>query len=75
MKKIEPEQRPYSLPQEGFVRLKDVLKVIPISRSSWYNGVATGKFPTPTKLGPKTSAYPVADIRAVINSFGRQEVS
>lgn len=33
------------------------LPLIPVSRSSWWAGVKTGKYPKPVKLGPRTTAW------------------
>jgi predicted DNA-binding transcriptional regulator AlpA len=60
------------LPETGFVRLKSIIGphgCIPVSRSSWWAGVASGRFPKPIKLGPRTSAWRVEDIRALIEQF------
>jgi prophage regulatory protein len=54
------------LPETGFVRLPEVLKVFPISKSSWWAGVKQGRYPQPVKLGPKMTAWRVVDIRALI---------
>lgn len=58
------------LPETGFVRLPTILAVFPVSRSSWWLGVKQGKFPAPTKLGPRTTAWRVEDIRALIQRTG-----
>jgi len=65
----------YKLPESGFLRLPQIIgdsergipAVIPVSRSTWWNGVKEGKFPQPVKLGPKTTVWKVADIRALID--------
>lgn len=54
------------LPKEGFVRLPQILAVIPISKSQFWLGVKNGRFPRPIKLGAKTTAWRVEDIRALI---------
>ena len=64
------------LPKTGFVRLKQILgnpkadppvpAIIPVSRSSWWLGVRSGRFPQPIKLGPRTTAWRVEDIRKLI---------
>ncbi len=57
------------LPETGFVRLSSILAPngpIPVSRSTWYSWVASGKAPKPVKLGPRISAWKVEDIRALI---------
>lgn len=57
------------LPNTGYVRLKTVLKFIPVSPSSWWEGVKQGKFPQPVSLGPRTTAWRAEDIRDLISSF------
>jgi prophage regulatory protein len=57
------------LPQGGFVRLSAILGPrgpLPVSRSTWWAGVKTGRFPAPVKLGPRTTAWRVEDIRRLI---------
>lgn len=56
------------LPAEGYARLPQILAAIPVSKSSWWNGVKSGKYPKPVKLGPRTTAWRVDDIRALIAS-------
>lgn len=62
-----------SLPETGFVRLPQVLALIPVSMSTWYAGIAKGKYPAPLKLGHRTAVYRVEDIRALIDSMGQQQ--
>ena len=59
-----------ALPAEGFLRLPGVLAVIPVCKSAWWAGIKTGKYPKPIKLGPKTSAWRVEDIRTLIAAAG-----
>jgi len=54
------------LPAEGYARLPQVLAAFPVSRSAWWAGVKLGKYPQPVKLGPRTTAWRVSDIRALI---------
>lgn len=62
-----------SLPATGFVRLALVLKLIPVCRTKWFAGIKEGRFPKPVHLGPRTSAYRVEDIRALIEQLGASE--
>jgi prophage regulatory protein len=57
-------------PEVGFARLPQVLAVFPTSRSSWWAGVKSGRYPKPVKLGPRTTAWKVEDIRALIEKLG-----
>ena len=58
----------YALPETGFVRLPEILKVFPVSKSTWWAGVKDGRFPKPVKLSPKITAWRVEDIRELIVS-------
>lgn len=60
-----------TLPEIGFIRLPDVLAVFPVSKSAWWAGVKDGRFPQPVKLGPKTTAWRVQDIRSLIENSGK----
>lgn len=62
-----------ALPEVGFMRLSDVLKLIPLSKSSWFRGVSEGRFPQPVKLTKRASAYRASDIRDLIDRLGRGE--
>lgn len=59
-----------SLPAEGYARLPQVLAVIPISKSSWWAGVRSGRYPQPVKLGPRTTAWAVDGIRCLLAEMG-----
>ncbi len=74
-----------TLPETGFLRLRDIIGdrkadpprpgLIPIGASSWWEGVKEGRYPAPTKLGPRTTAWRVEDIRALIERLGREAES
>ena len=64
-------QQQTCLPETGFVRLSQILALIPICRSSWWVGVKAGRYPTPYKLGPRTTAWRVEDIRDLIQRGGQ----
>lgn len=53
----------------GLVRLPDVLKLIPVSRSHWLNGVASGIYPKPVKLSTRCVAWRLSSLRSLIDSF------
>ncbi|MDL2279920.1 AlpA family phage regulatory protein [Desulfovibrio sp. OttesenSCG-928-G11] len=58
-----------NIPTTGFLRLPQVLALIPISKSVWWEGCKTGRFPKPVKLGPRTTAWRAEDIAALMESF------
>lgn len=54
--------------ESGFLRLPEVLKVFPVSKSTWWAGVKSGRFPQGVKLGPRVTAWRTEDIRALIEN-------
>jgi predicted DNA-binding transcriptional regulator AlpA len=55
-----------SIPETGFIRLPAVLSLIPVSKTTWWQGCKSGRFPAPVKLGPRTTCWKVTEIRALI---------
>ncbi len=53
----------------ALLRLPEVLRRIPVSRPTWYRGVAEGRFPKPIKLSERVSAWRESDIDALIAKF------
>lgn len=53
------------LPQTGLLRIRQVLKFVPVSRSNWWLGVKDGRFPKPVKLSPRVTCWRAEDIRAI----------
>ena len=60
------------LPQEGFVRLPQVLHVLGIGKTTFWEGIKTGRFPAPIKLGPRTAVWRVEDIRSLISNISEK---
>jgi len=60
------------LPETGFVRLPTILKIFPVSKSTWWAGVKAKIYPQPVKLGPNVTAWRVDDIKALIAEKGAQ---
>lgn len=58
------------LPETGFLRLPQVLEFIPVSKTAWFDGIAEGRYPKQVKLGKRTSAWKVEDIRNLIAELG-----
>jgi len=67
----QPDQQA-SLPAEGYVRLPQILAVIPISKSAWWAGCKSGRYPRSVRLGSRTTAWRVEDIRQLIDRFGKE---
>jgi predicted DNA-binding transcriptional regulator AlpA len=69
--------------EDRFLRLKQIVgdrkamppiqPLIPISKSTWWEGVKSGRFPKPVKLGPRTTVWRESDIRALMERLSTQE--
>lgn len=59
-----------TVPTVGFLRLPQILQLVPISKSAWWEGCKTGRFPKPVKLGPRTIAWKAEDIAALVERLG-----
>lgn len=69
------------LPEAGFLRLHQIIgnpkatppipAIIPISRSGWWAGVKSGRYPKPVKLSPRCTVWRVNDIRTLIEQTER----
>lgn len=46
----------------GFLRLRHVLQLIPVGKTTWWAGVKSGRFPRPVKLSEGVTAWPVDEI-------------
>ncbi|MDL2259721.1 AlpA family phage regulatory protein [Deltaproteobacteria bacterium OttesenSCG-928-K17] len=66
-------QYPHPMPQEGFARLPQVLHVLGIGKTSFWEGIKTGRFPAPVKLGPRTAVWRVEDIRSLIRNVAEDD--
>jgi prophage regulatory protein len=45
-----------------FIRLPELITMLSVSKPTIWRWVSQGKFPKPTKLGERTSAWSVADV-------------
>lgn len=57
-----------SFPTTGLVRLSEILAPrgpIPVSKSTWWEGIKTGRFPKPIKLSERVTCWRAEDICAL----------
>jgi len=70
-----------NLPETGYLRLYQIIgnpkanppipPIIPISKSSWWSGIKSGRYPQPVRsLGVRITAWRVEDIREFIEKAG-----
>lgn len=63
-----------NLPEVGYLRLSQILNIIPISKSAWWEGCRSGLYPKPVKLGPRTTAWRVEDIRNLMERINKESL-
>ena len=62
-----------------FLRLKQIIgdpkveppiqPILPISKSSWWDGVKTGRFPKAIKIGANTTVWREDEIRSLVDKL------
>ena len=57
-----------TIPETGYLRLPEVLKFYPVSKSTWWAGVKSEKYPAGVKLSERVTAWKAEDIRKLIQS-------
>lgn len=71
----------YELPETGYLRLLQIIgdpkaeppipPIIPVSKTTWWAGVKSGRFPQPVRLlSPRITVWRVEDIRELIAAIG-----
>jgi predicted DNA-binding transcriptional regulator AlpA len=65
----------YDIPETGFLRLPQVLSVIPLGKTSWWEGVRSGRFPKPIKLSARCTAWRAEDIRDLIARLSNESLT
>ena len=68
-------QKTRALPAVGYVRLPQILNIFPVSKSAWWEDCRSGVFPKPVKLGPRTTAWRVEDIRALMERINTASIA
>lgn len=67
------------VPETGYLRLSQIIgnpkanppipPIIPVSKSTWWAGVKSGRYPSPVRtLGKRITAWRVEDIRSLIEN-------
>ena len=72
-KEVILTQKSLKMPDEGFVRLGQIIKPhgpLPVSRSHWLQGVKDGRYPQAIKISARITAWRVEDIRTLLKTLG-----
>lgn len=65
-------ESPRKHPQDNEIalwRLPTVLAHVPVSRSGWWAGVKSGRYPQPVRISTRCVAWRAADIRSLVESL------
>lgn len=71
-------QQTAQLPATGFLRLSQIVgdpkrgipAIFPVSKSTWWAGVKSGRFPKPVKLSERCTAWRVSDVIDLLDQRG-----
>lgn len=58
------------IPPTGYMRLSDILLYFPVSKSTWWKGVASGSYPRGVKLSQRCTAWRAEDIASLLARQG-----
>ena len=54
---------------DRLLRVKQVLEIVPVSKSAWWAGCKAGIYPAPLKLSERTTCWRLSDIERLIESI------
>lgn len=69
---VAKEEIAKNFPSTGFLRLDEVLRVFPVAKSTWWQGIKEGRYPKGVKLSARTTAWRAEDIKRLIDSVGQE---
>lgn len=61
-----------TIPKIGYVKIDKILEVFPVSRSAFWAGVKSGKYPPSYKLSARCTAWKAEDIHALLASYKQE---
>lgn len=50
------------------LRIDEVLKIIPVSKSNWWDGVKKGRYPESVRLGSRITCWRLKDIELLVEN-------
>ena len=56
-----------------YLRLKSVLELIPVGRSTWYHWIQCGVAPQPTKISLRVAAWKAQEIKDLLDEMGKPD--
>lgn len=71
MTAITASTRP-SIMGERYIREREIIQILPISRATWWAGVKSRKFPAGIKLSPRVTVWRASDIEALMATLAAE---
>jgi predicted DNA-binding transcriptional regulator AlpA len=59
--------------EQNLLKLRDVLKMFPVSKTTWYAGIRDGRYPKSVKIGKKAVAWLKQDIEKCIENIKSEQ--
>lgn len=67
-------------PPTGFLRLAQIVgnpktgtpPIIPVSKTTWWQGVKSGRYPKPIKLSKRCTGWRVSEILGLLESMAKE---
>lgn len=56
----------HTTPRDGLIKLPEVLKLFPVSKSHWYQGIKELRFPRPVRLSKRAVAWSRAAVLQLV---------
>ena len=47
--------------------IKEVLEIVQLGRTAWYDGIRKGRYPEPVRLSKRTSRWRLSDIKRLVD--------
>lgn len=58
-----------AVPESGYIRLPEVLHILPVCKATFYKGIRSGIYPAPTKISERCSAWKIEEIRQLFSKM------
>ena len=65
----------HNLPAVAYVRLPQILNIFPVIKNAWREKCRRDAFSKPVKIAPRTSAWRVEDIRALMERINTVSIA
>jgi len=77
----EPVSNRQAVSESGYLRLEQIIgnpkkgikAIIPVSKSTWWAGVKSGRYPKPVSLSERTTAWKTSEIMALLDGMEKGE--